>query len=488
MQGKTNHKTLYLTVFVCGFVVMAFEIVGSRVLAPFLGTSTYIWVSIIGTILLAMSGGYYYGGRAADKDSNRKQLSAFILLAAGGMCLMNIGKNQLLMFLTSLGLNSLLTSTISAFLLFTFPAFMLAAVFPYVLRVVLTSVDNSGKTAGRLYAISTFGSIAGTFLSATLLIPAFGTTNIIWMLAIVLIVTSLFISFIGNRIKLLVTVLLVISNIVFARIPRDYIDIDTQYSRVWIYDAIAQGREARYLALNGHINGGMWIDNPQLEQLFPYSDYFQLAMHFNQKFQTTLMLGAGGYSLPKLYQEKWPNKALTVVEIDPALTNLGEEHFQFEPSQITSIYHTDARVFLSNSKEKYDIIINDVFTSPFEVPFHMTTLECYQRIAARLNDGGILATNVLGSLDGKHSSFLKSQMRTLESVFDQVLLYQVNNGQKAKIKNNILIAFDGDIDLEKTTASVEMRKMLGNRRSIHVSNEQMILTDDYAPVDWLLSH
>ena len=79
-------------------------------------------------------------------------------------------------------------------------------------------------------------------------------------------------------------------------------------------------------------------------------------------------------------------------------------------------------------------------------------------------------------------------MRTLESVFDQVLLYQVNNGQKAKIKNNILIAFDGDIDLEKTTASVEMRKMLGNRRSIHVSNEQMILTDDYAPADWLLSH
>ena len=97
-----------------------------------------------------MSGGYFYGGRAADNDSNRKQLSAFILLAAGGMCLMNIGKNQLLMFLTSLGLNSLLTSTVSAFVLFTFPAFMLAAVFPYVLRMALTSVENSGKNSGSL--------------------------------------------------------------------------------------------------------------------------------------------------------------------------------------------------------------------------------------------------------------------------------------------------------------------------------------------------
>lgn len=79
-------------------------------------------------------------------------------------------------------------------------------------------------------------------------------------------------------------------------------------------------------------------------------------------------------------------------------------------------------------------------------------------------------------------------MRTLESVFDQVLLYQVDNGQEAEIKNNILIAFDGDIDLEKITASDEMREMLANRRSINASNKQMILTDDYAPANWLLSY
>lgn len=466
---------------------MAFEIVGSRILAPFLGTSTYIWVAIISTILLAMSGGYYFGGKAADRKCNTKTLSSYILLAAAAMCIMNLGKNQILLLFMSFGMNSLFTSTISAFVLFTIPAFMLAAVFPYALRMALTKVENSGKVTGRFYAVSTFGSIAGTFLSATLLIPSFGTTNIIWLLATLLIGTGLLLTRSVNRTLMVASILLVFGNILYAAKPRAIIDTDSQYNRILIYDGIAKGREARYMSLNGHVNAGMWLDDTQREQLFPYSSYFKLAMHFKANFKNTLMLGAGGYSFPKLYQETWPDKSLTVVEIDPKLTELSEAHFEFQPSEFTSIFHQDARSYLSQNDEKFDVIINDVFTSPFEVPFHMTTLECYSRISERLSKGGILATNVLGSLDGDHSRFLKSQIKTLNAVFDHVLLFQVDDGQKTQIKNNILIAFDGNPQFIEHTATPQIRNMLEQKKEIGNIENTPILTDEYAPANWMLS-
>ena len=486
MIENQNLKFLYLTVFVCGFVVMAFEIIGSRVLAPFFGTSTYIWVSIIGIILLAMSAGYYYGGQQADKSQNSKRLASFILLAAIFICLMNLGKNQFLMPLASLGVHALIASSTAALLLFGPTAFLLAAVFPYALRLGLTNIENSGKAAGRFYAVSAIGSILGTFLSATVLIPAFGTTNILWILASLLLLLGIIIGRQSNKILIGITVLSLISNVAFSRLSRPYLDVDSAYNRIWIYDALAQGREARYMSLNGHVNAGMWVDNPISEQLFPYSEYFNLCEHFNPSFEHCLMLGAGGYSYPKLFQEQYPDKQMDVVEIDPELTKLSTEHFHFVQASSTRIFHQDARMYLRSVQKKYDIIINDVFTSPFEVPFHMTTQECYQQIEDRLNTDGIMLSNVLGSIEGVHSLFLKSQVKTAISVFDNVIVFQVDDGQDAAIKNNILVAYNGLEKQIETSQKNRVKNMLDQQIVLENLNSATILTDDYAPANWLL--
>jgi spermidine synthase len=486
MIEKQNLKILYATVFVCGFVVMAFEIIGSRVLAPFFGTSTYVWVSIIGIILLAMSAGYYYGGQQADKSQNHKRLASFVLLAAIFICLMNLGKNQLLMPLSSLGINALFTSSLAAIILFGPTAFLLAAVFPFALRLGLTNIEDSGKAAGRFYAVSTVGSILGTFLSATVLIPTFGTTNILWILASLLLLTGIIIGRQSNKILIGITALLLISNLAFSQLSRPYLDVDSAYNRIWIYDAMAQGREARYLSINGHVNAGMWIDNPVNEQLFPYSEYFNLGEHFNPSFESCLMLGAGGYSYPKLFQEQYPDKQMDVVEIDSELTKLSTEHFHFVPASSTRIFHQDARMYLQGTDKKYDIIINDVFTSPFEVPFHMTTQESYQQIEDRLNPAGVLLANVLGSAEGDHSLFLKSQVKTAMTVFDNVLVFQVDDGQDASIKNNILVAYNRLERQTMTNQKKRIQAMLDQQIQLENLNLATILTDDHAPANWML--
>jgi spermidine synthase len=486
MTKLSSPNMLLPTVFVCGFVVMAFEIIGSRVLAPFMGTSTYVWVSIIGVILLAMSLGYSFGGSRADRNANQHEIGRFMLLAALCIGLMNLGKNQFLTLLGSVHLPLLVKSTSASFILFGLPSFFLAAVFPYALRLALTSVTESGKLAGRFYATSTLGSILGTFLSATVLIPTFGTTHILWILAALLIAFSIWNGALQKQKTVTIIALLVLaSNIAFSFYPRPYLDFDSHYNRIWILDAIAQGLPTRYLSLNGHVNSGMWVDDPIVAQLYPYSDYFRLADHFHPNFERTLMLGAGAYTFPKLYQHLWPNRDLDVVEIDPKLTELSMAFFNFNPRENTQIFHEDARTFLSSTDQTYDVIISDVFTSPLEVPFQMTTTECYQLHYNHLSENGVLILNVLGNAEGDHSAFLKSQVRTAASVFDRVLVFEVEDGTKSHMKNNMVVALKSAYEPSFTNSDSTIQNMLDQLRSVDFENARL-LTDDFAPANWLL--
>ncbi|HAW19588.1 MAG TPA: hypothetical protein DCX14_05335 [Flavobacteriales bacterium] len=485
MDNRGNKGLLFTTVFISGFVVMAFEIIGSRVLAPFLGTSTYVWVSIIGVILGAMSAGYYYGGVKADQDVRIQKLGHYLLLSAASICLMNLLKNQFLMLLGGVEIPLIVKAILSSSVLFAAPAFFLAATFPYALKLALRRVEDAGKTAGQFYAVSTLGSILGTFLSATLLIPLAGTNNILWILACFLLGAALLIGY-KSQIRLFLAFMLVASNVGFTQYPRSYVDVDSVYNRIWIMDGVAQGRDTRYMSLNGHVNSGMWVDNPIHEQLYPYSDYFRLAMHFQPDFENVLMLGAGGYSFPKLFQSKWPNKQLDVVEIDPLLTSLSREYFAFEDGSNTEIFHMDARAYLMQSDEsQYDIIISDVFTSPLEVPFHMCTEEAYTLMESRLKSNGVLILNILGNWEGQHSEFLKSQMQTASHVFDQVLLFEVSDGRKSKMKNNMLLLSNSKAKLSTISDNQEIQNMVANKKLVDYESTHL-LTDDYAPANWLL--
>jgi predicted membrane-bound spermidine synthase len=181
---------LEIVVFICGAVVMAFEIVGSRMLGPYVGTSMMVWSSIIGIILLSLSMGYYFGGKFADKNPNYKYLALIIGISAILILISTLFKDIILSGLFNLSQNVKLVSVLASLLLFTLPAFGLGMVSPFAARLKMKDIKTSGATVGYLYSLSTMGSITGTFLAGFYLIPTFRITNILLLLALVLVLSA----------------------------------------------------------------------------------------------------------------------------------------------------------------------------------------------------------------------------------------------------------------------------------------------------------
>lgn len=181
---------LEIAVFLCGAVVMAYEIIGSRMLGPFVGTSMIVWSSIIGIILFSLSMGYYYGGKLADRKPRFDLLSGIIGSAGLFVLLSLLIKNPFLNFLNGAMNNIHLISIISSLVLFSIPAILLGMVSPFAARLKIKDRRSAGATVGYLYSLSTVGSITGTFLAGFYLIPGYGLTSILLMLAITLILIS----------------------------------------------------------------------------------------------------------------------------------------------------------------------------------------------------------------------------------------------------------------------------------------------------------
>src|SRR3989338_7202135 len=238
---KNNNYLLEIAIFICGGVVMIFELVGSRVLGPYLGTSIFVWTSLIGIILGSLSLGYYVGGKIADKKPTIKVLSLVIFLSAIFIGLSMFLKDILLAFLQVNALDVRTSSVIASLLLFMPASVLLGMVSPYAAKLKLNSLNTSGSTIGNLYAISTAGSIFGTFLSGFYLIPHFGTNRLLLILSYVLIFTSLSLSA-KKIIKIRLSIFIVMIISLFALNGFNYlsektgfVDVDTSYNRIWIY-------------------------------------------------------------------------------------------------------------------------------------------------------------------------------------------------------------------------------------------------------------
>ena len=182
--------SLESSVFICGALVMIYEITGSRIVAPYLGTSTYIWTSLIGVILGALSLGYWIGGRAADKNPSIRILASAIFTAGGLVSLTILSKDVLLQLISSTPIGTEFKSILAAVLIFAPASVALGFVIPYASKLRVVSLDMTGRTVGRLYALSTIGSIVGTFLAGFVLIPFVGSVRTLYLIAASLFLVS----------------------------------------------------------------------------------------------------------------------------------------------------------------------------------------------------------------------------------------------------------------------------------------------------------
>lgn len=192
-----NKIIIGIVVFFCGAVVMAFEILGSRLLGPYTGTSVTVWTAIIGIIVAGLSLGYWAGGTLSDKHPDYRILSAIVFSASIFIALTWLLKDPLLNFIMRSIDHPVLSAIIAALVLFSVPSFLLGMVSPFSARLVMVNIENSGLTAGTVYAISTAGSIAGTFLAGFVLIPFLKVSVILLVFSAILILISilLFVAF-----------------------------------------------------------------------------------------------------------------------------------------------------------------------------------------------------------------------------------------------------------------------------------------------------
>ena len=483
---------LELTVFLCGASLMILELAGSRVLAPYIGTSTIVWTSLIGIILGTLSLGYYVGGKMADAQARAGKLSIIILGAAFFVLLIILLNQPVLIFITAASRNIYLGAVVATIILFALPSFLLGIVSPYAVRLKLNDLQTSGRAVGNLYAVSTIGSIAGTFAAGFFLIPFLGTMNILYLIAALLVLASLLIfpkKFFSLR---LVFILILLALIIFFLVKNAHadttklIDVDSQYNRILISRGTDPATKRPILRLTTDPIGtqsAMFLDRDN-ELVNQYAKYYRLADVANPNIAAALMIGGAAYSYPKDFLRNHPDAKMDVVEIDPEMTALAKKYFNFPDDSRLTTYNEDARVFLNQNQKKYGAIYVDAFTSHLSIPYQLTTAETVQKIFDSLDDNGVVVVNLISALQGDKSKFFRAELETYKSVFPKVFVFQVYNVDYYQTQNIIILAEKNPNAPVLQSYRADFYTMLQNEYQVPVKNDLPILTDDYAPVDY----
>ncbi len=484
---------LEITVFICGALVMIYEIIGSRLLSPYIGASTYVWTSLIGVILAALSLGYWLGGRLADKKPDIKILAFVIFLAGGLVSLTILVKDLILALIAESSAILEIKSLLAALLLFAPASVLLGFVTPYAVKLKISSLADTGKTVGRLYALSTVGSILGTFSAGFFLIPFVGSEKTLYFIGASLIVLSiLLVPFAVKPFNLMILILFVFGigvnefRIYYLFKTSELQDIDTEYSRVQIFKTKDNnGKTIRAMAIDPYfIQSAIFPDSDEL--VFDYAKYYHLIRHFKPDFKNTLMIGGAGYSFPKDYLKKYPNAKMDVVEIDPQMTEIAKKYFRLEENPRLQIIHQDGRVFLNQAEShKYDAVLIDAFGSLFSVPFQLTTIEAVEQIRRILKDDGIVIFNLGGAISGDASKFLQAEYKTYAQIFPQVYLFKVNaDYTDAQLQNLIIVASKSENNAAFETKDRELSYLLKHFYKKNLPANERVLTDELAPVEY----
>lgn len=493
MRTALFRYSLEFAVFVCGAVVMSYEIVGSRIVSPFIGTSTYVWTSLIGVILASLSLGYWLGGRVADKHPDLKILASVIFVAGGLISLTVLLKEVVLVAVASAAVGLEIKSVIASILLFGPASVALGFVTPYAVKLRMLSLEDSGKTVGRLYALSTVGSIVGTFAAGFFLIPFVGSVRTLYLISAILIAVSLLLAPLAfTRANLAILILFFLS--IAGSETGSYLqwrsselrDIDTEYSRIQVFRTKdPTGRLMRAMATDPYfIQSAAFLDSDDLA--LRYAPFYHLLRHFRPGFRETLMIGGAGYAFPREYLRTYPTATIDVVEIDPQMTEIARDYFRLKDDPRMSIRHEDGRVFLNQAETaKYDAVLLDAFGSLFTIPFQLTTIESVRHVSRVLDDDGVAIFNIGASIRGDTSNFFQAELATYRAVFPNVYVFKVNlDYADERTQNLMIVACKSTCDRAPNADDEQVARLLTHRYTAEFPVTMPVLTDDLAPVEY----
>lgn len=476
---------LLLTVFVTGASILIIELIGTRVLAPFFGSGIYTWSSLISVALAALALGYHAGGVLADK-SPQPRLLYYLCLIAGLWTLITPWLATLILpnivHLADFRLMVLFASV----LLFSPSLFVLGMACPFTIRLFSRDHEASGRTSGRVFSVSTIGSLLAALLTGFLLVPNFGVLHILTICGLALVVLAIFGLVFVKRFKVVVLALLVSSLAAlpaFIAKPQDGDALELVDSSPSFYGNVQVVRRHRFklLLVNGFLQNQALYSG---EYNLPYVTFFSTLPSFREwpadNPPTGLVIGLGAGQLPMMLKRN--GVGVEAVEIDPVMEAMARKHFDFDLDR-DRIHFTDGRLFLNGTDNFYDYIFLDAYSADM-IPWHLLSREGLELARSRMKPGGVLGINAVSIPASKD---LEAVHATLREVFPRVRVF--NQTPDSRLANFLFLASNDPIKLKPYGSG--LTPLLARSVKEHIDGEilelaeSFVLNDNYNPINHL---
>jgi SAM-dependent methyltransferase len=474
-------------VFLCSAAVLMLEILAGRLLAPYVGISLETYTSIIGTVLAGIALGAWAGGRVADRVDPHRLLGP--LIAFGGV--LAFCTVPIIRYLGDQsaegGGASTLTLTFAAFFL---PAVVLSAVTPMVVKLQLHDLSDTGGVVGRLSGTSTAGALVGTFVTGFVLVATTPSRTIINVIGAVLLVLGLALSFRLSRRDPVISVLILAlagGGFALGAVASDPCQVESAYycMRVEHDPFRATGR---ILWLDDVRHSYVDLADPthlEFDYARSFADAIDAAFPRDQPLDA-LHIGGGGFTLPRYLAATRPGTRSTVLEIDPAVLELGRDKLGLHTSNSLRVRTGDARLGIRReADDSRDLVVGDAFGS-LSVPWHLTTREFMRDVDRVLRPGGLYVQNVI---DYPPFRFARAQLATLRERFEYVAAIAPSSVLGGQEGGNVsLVAAHHPLDRgtlgglvgehgDELLVGAELDRFIG---------DAPVITDDFAPIDqWL---
>ena len=481
---------LSLLVFVVGTGSLGAEIAAVRLLSPYFGASTVVWANTIGIVLVALSIGYWLGGRFADRHPHMRGLCLLALTAATLLAAVPFVSDPLLDVaveaLDEVSAGAFVGSLLAVLVLVAVPVLLLGAVSPWALRLAVDRVEQAGAVAGRLYALSTAGSLVGTLVSALVLIPLVGTRRTFLVFALAIAVVAV----LGLRpvrryalapAAIVVLLALPVGTLKASTDGRVLYETETEYQYARV---IERGDGSRALELNeGQAQHSVWRPGSSLTGDV-WDGHLVLAFAARRSPpRRVAILGNAAGTTSRAYEEFFPDTAVDGVEIDPELSDIGRRFFEMDNPRLR-LFHEDARPFLQRTGARYDVISVDAYRQPY-IPFYLATREFFELCRDRLVPGGVLIVNA-GHPEGQDE---------LEEVLTATIAEAFPNVMRDPIEptNTLIVASEAPLNRERLVAAaaglprgLRPVALRAARRLGPPLRGGRVYTDDEAPVELLI--
>ncbi|MGI8589110.1 MAG: fused MFS/spermidine synthase [Chloroflexia bacterium] len=495
-----------VAVGVAGLCLMILEMTASQLLRPYFGNSLFIWATLIGLVMIYLTVGYFLGGRLADRYPSVRVFYG-LLVAAGIATAIIPTLAQPLLTWSLEGFSQISVSIFYGALagvigLFAVPMILLGCVSPFAIRLRMRDPDAAGRTAGSIYALSTFGSIFGTFIPVFLLLPNIGSGRTLLLAAGALMLTVTLGLYASGKpgARLAAAGLLAVAALGLLPPPSlikppPYGSLLAERESVYNYIQVVQRDNGDvHLVLNeGHAVHSIY----RADQAHPLTggpwDYWLVAPYVNAgkrpaDVHNMLMLGSAAGTAAELFTRVYGPKPVDDVEIDPEIVKLGRQYFHLDSPNINNIVR-DARVYLRTTDKKYSIVGIDAYRQPY-IPFHLTTREFFQEARDRLEPGGVAMINA--GRAGKDYRLVNAIAATMRSVFPHVYIIDVAAGGNSMVIGTEQAGGISNFGANAAAATDPLLRQVfaasldhGNMREVQPASVtgDPVFTDDRAPVE-----